>query len=355
MKKRLKGNFIINILGLLLVACITVLAAVQIGYKDLMKDQDLSQEAGHIKEFRYHCAFIAQSYEDPFWDSIYEGARNAGEVQGIYVENYGEKLSLNYSLDQRIEMAIAASVDAIIVEGDDQVSTTELIDEAIDQGIVVVTVYQDQVQSRRRTFVGSNKFNMGYNLCSKAYQCLDDDSDEIMVLFDASLDQNSENTILNSGMQKFLEERSSKAVVNAQLIDSSETYNTEEQIRQLLRNVSKRPKVIVCTNLIQTQCAYQTVVDLNCVGEVKILGFYYSKAILEGIDKGVIEATMTVDTRQMGIEAVDSINEYLGVGYVSDYIPVKSHIVDQEEARKLLEEMGEEEKPGEMLLGRAEP
>jgi ABC-type sugar transport system, periplasmic component len=296
--------------------------------------KDLSTLTG--KQYKYHCAFIAEAYDDPFWNSIYKGAKEEGEKENIYVENYGEKLSLRYTVDEKIQMALAASVDAIIIEGNDTVNTTNLINKAIDKGIVVVTVYQDQAQSKRRSFVGINKFNMGYNLCAKAYNCLENDNDEIMVLYDRSSTVNPENTILNSGIKKFLNERSSKAKLNTQIIDSTETYNTEEQIRELLRNVSTRPRVLICTNLIQTKCAYQTVVDLNCVGDVKILGFYTSRSILEAIDKGVIEATLMVDTFQMGEKAGDCVAEFLKAGYVSDYVAVNTHIVNKEEAKALL-------------------
>ncbi|MDK2808901.1 MAG: ribose transport system substrate-binding protein [Clostridiales bacterium] len=233
-------------------------------------------------------------------------------------------------------MAIAANVDAIIMEGSDSVSTTELINEAIDKNIAVVTVYQDQVESKRRSFIGVNKFMMGYNLCAKAYDCLKDDKEEIMVLYDKNSNTNPENTILNSGIKKFLDDHASSARLNAQIIDSTETYNTEEQIRELLRNVAKRPRVLICTNLIQTQCAYQTIVDLNCVGDVKILGFYSTQSILEAIDKGVVEATLMVDTYQMGQKAAENVSEFLDIGYVSDYVAVDTTIIGRVEAGKLL-------------------
>lgn len=322
--------------------CILALAAIQIRYKSLMGNHSPERMESGEREFKYHCAFIAKEYEDPFWTSIYEGARKAGAGQDIYVENYGQKLSLTYTVDERIRMAMAASVDAIIIQGNDEVATTKLIDEAIDRGIVVVTVYQDQVQSKRRSFVGVNKFMMGYDLCAKAYDFLINDGEEIMVLYDKNSEVNPENTILNSGIKKFLNERSSKVKLNAQLIDSSETYNTEEEIREQLRNVSARPRVLICTNLLQTQCAYQTVVDLNCVGEVKILGFYSNQSILEAIKKGVIEATLMVDTYQLGAEAADCVAEYLEAGYVSDYIAVDTHIMDKTEAARLLKQTEEE-------------
>ncbi|MFA9466350.1 MAG: sugar ABC transporter substrate-binding protein [Velocimicrobium sp.] len=343
MKKFIKRRVAIWILCVFMLIVLGILVGIEVRYKELLKSQTLTIEALGEREYKYHCAFIAEDYEDPYLNSIYEGAKEEGEKQDIYVENYGEKLSLHYTVDERIEMAIAANVDAIVLEGNDEVGTTDLINTAIDQKIAVVTVYQDQVQSRRRSFIGVNKFMMGYSLCEKAYGCLENDDDEIMVLYDKNSNVNPENTILNSGLKKFLTDHASSARLNAEIIDSTETYNTEEEIRELLRNVSARPRVLVCTNLIQTQCAYQTIVDLNCVGDVKILGFYATQSLLEAIDKGVIEATLMVDTYQMGTKAVDNVAEFLEVGYVSDYVAVDTHIIDKKEAGKLIEANNKEE------------
>ncbi|HEX3077754.1 MAG TPA: substrate-binding domain-containing protein [Lachnospiraceae bacterium] len=342
MKKSMKSRFALWLLVIIVLLCLGALLVIQIKYRNLIQNHSIVSTDRKEVEYKYHCAFITQDYEDPFWNSIYEGAKEEGEKKSIYVENYGQKLSLNYSIDERIRMAMAASVDAIIIEGTDDVSTTELINQAVDQGIVVVTAYQDQMQSKRRSFVGVNKFTVGYNLCREAYECLNNVNDEIMVLYDKSSEINPDNVILNSGIKKFLDERYSKAELNAQYIDSTETYNTEEAIRELLRNASTRPRVLICTNLLQTQCAYQTVVDLNCVGDIKILGFYSTQSILEAIDKGVIEATLLVDTYQLGVEATSSVAEFLEVGYVSDYVAVDTTIVDKTKARELLRKELEE-------------
>jgi ribose transport system substrate-binding protein len=343
MRKTIKSKHTIMILIILMLCCLGILIGIQISYMSLMKGQADQSSDLKGKKYKYYCAYISEGYDDPFWNSIYDGAKEEGVKQDTYVENFGKKLSLHYTVNDKIKMAIAASVDSIIIEGNNDVSTTDLINQAIDRGIVVVTVYKDQVQSKRRSFIGVNKFEIGYNLCSQAYNSLTKDNDEIMVLYDRNSEASTENIILNSGIKKYLDTYGSKAILNTQIIDSSETYNTEEQIRELLRNASTRPRVLICTNLIQTQCAYQTVVDLNCVGDVKIIGFYETQSILEAIDKGVIDGTLMVDTYQMGIKAVDSVTEFLKAGYVSDYVAVDTHIIDKAEAKKLLVQTGKEQ------------
>ena len=37
-----------------------------------------------------------------------------------------------------------------------------------------------------------------------------------------------------------------------------------------------------------TECVYQALIDYNQVGNVKVIGFYYSDVILDAIDKEII-------------------------------------------------------------------
>lgn len=281
-------------------------------------------------KYQYHCVFITENNSDPFWNSIYEGAKEEGKEKDIYVEKYGESLALNYTPEENMEMAIASGVDAVIVEGRESPEMTQLIDLAQDKGIVVTTIYTDNVNSKRQSFIGVNNFQMGYALCSAAYQYLESDQEKIMVVYEDENKKSQDNTMLNTGMKKYLDERKSNVDLSAQLIAGNETYDTQEKIRSLLKNEATRPRVLICTNMIQTQCAYQTVVDLNCVGDVNIIGFYISDTIQEGLKKDIIQAVMVVDTKQMGEKAVDSIREYLDYGYASDYVSVPAEIIDGE-------------------------
>lgn len=338
-KKKDKVFFIICLLMGLLFLCVVF---VGIWYYQVWSGQSMKNQEEKLKSYTYHCAFISGETDDPFDNSIYEGAKAAGEEKGILVEKYGESLSLDYEVDELLQMAIAAKVDAIILEGTGKSSTGKLIDQADQAGIVVVTVFRDDMNRKRRSFIGIQKFQMGYDLCAQALTYAEDDRGRIMVLFDEQL-ENPDNSILISGMQKYLNENSGDFRLDTQTIDSRESYNAEEQIRMLLREASKRPEVVVCTSLVQTQCVYQTLVDLNCVGDVQVIGFYYTLPILEAVEKGIIQATYVIDARDMGRQAVNSISEYKKVGYVSDFVSVNAEIVNQENAKDRIRSIKQEE------------
>ena len=60
-----------------------------------------------------------------------------------------------------MEMAIAAKVDGIIVEGNQSAEMKELIDRAEAENITVVTMMHDVADSKRKTFVGINTYALG--------------------------------------------------------------------------------------------------------------------------------------------------------------------------------------------------
>ena len=55
------------------------------------------------------------------------------------------------------------------------------------------------------------------------------------------------------------------------------------------------------------------------VGEVSIIGYFDSESILKAIKKGIIYASASIDTTQMGEYCIEALNEYLTSGYANEY------------------------------------
>ena len=74
------------------------------------------------------------------------------------------------------------------------------------------------------------------------------------------------------------------------------------------------------------------------MGEVKILGYYTTDAILDAVEKQIIYSTMQVDTQEIGRQCMKALTEYYESGYTSAYIPISTRVIGREEARELLQE-----------------
>ena len=69
----------------------------------------------NLEEYQFYAAIIAEDADDVFWSKIIEEAMFYGEEKQICVEAFGQDLAVEFSKLEKIEMAIAAKVDAIIL------------------------------------------------------------------------------------------------------------------------------------------------------------------------------------------------------------------------------------------------
>ena len=70
--------------------------------------------------------------------------------------------------------------------------------------------------------------------------------------------------------------------------------------------------------------------DYNKVGAVSILGHYVSNTILNAIDRGVIYATVDIDTSQMGGFCIDALLNYHDLGYTSQYFTADISLITRD-------------------------
>ena len=145
--------------------------------------------------------------------------------------------------------------------------------------------------------------------------------------FANSLDQN----ILYSGIQETIEQERGDTVVelSRQSVDDTNAFSVEESVRDIFMG-GDVPDILICLNELNTTCAYQAVVDYNKVGAVSILGHYVSNTILNAIDRGVIYATVDIDTSQMGGFCIDALQEYHDLGYTSQYFTADISLITRD-------------------------
>ena len=125
-----------------------------------------------------HYVMITGREDSDFWDRVYESAQEEGKERGVYVERFGEDLSVKYSRNELLRLAMQASVDGIIVPGDEEEETIALLQEVVEQGIPVVNVLQDSTGSIRQCFVGNNSYNLGQDYGRQILELLAEKEDD---------------------------------------------------------------------------------------------------------------------------------------------------------------------------------
>lgn len=291
---------------------------------------------------------ITEDRKASFWQSVYQGAYEAGLSEDIYVEMLGDNLTYDYTREDLMNIAISSKVDGIIVAADESEQMTELINEAAAQGIPVVTLYGDNTHSERCSFVGVGGYNLGTEYGQQVLQIIKESEEKpktkVTVLVNANALDSGQN-IICSGIQDTLDRAKAEGKeieMTLVSVDDTNAFSVEESIRDIFME-ENIPDIIICLNELNTTCVYQAVVDYNKVGEVAILGYYDSETIIKAIDRNVIYATVSIDTRQMGEFCVNALNEYHELGYTSQYFTADIELIKKSNVYKYLEGGGENE------------
>lgn len=312
--------------SIIVVLFMTIMSIVY--FQNKLRDTGLSKDDLY-STYDKHYAFITDNIDEDFWNEVYVGAYNKGKNQNIYVERFGKYLFEDYNKNEMLRMAINAGVDGIIFEGDARPETEELINSAVNKGIPVVTVLKDSSRSLRQCYVGINSYNLGQEYGKQLLKMKNLDIKRVFVLVDEKNEDSSKNIILLAIRETLEKELGDNHgfKIEAIVVDNENAFSSEEAIRDIIMDSENVPDVMICMNATYTQCAYQSIVDHNKVGEINILGYYDSENILTAIDKGIIYSTISVDTKQMGDLCIEALEEFELTGHVSEYLPVDTKMI----------------------------
>ena len=307
------------------------------------------REVADADSYDKYYVMITKDSKSSFWQSVYQGAYRRGLEENAYVDLLGENLSENYSREDLMRIAISSGVDGIFVESDESGELTELIDEAVDRDIPVVTLYGDNTHSKRCSFVGVGSYNLGREYGRQVLRIARENTWEnrvirVAIVMNAYAMDTGQN-IISSGIQDAIEQEKTEATdfsVSYITVDDTNTFSVEESIRDIFME-ERLPDIIICLNELNTTCVYQAVVDYNQVGQISILGYYDSDTIINAIDRNVVNATISIDTEQMGGFCVEALTEYYLLGNTSQYFTADVTLIDKSNVAQYLEGGDEDE------------
>ena len=336
---RINKNKIITLAALSSFAVgIIILVTGMTFYKYRISELGLADSISH-QEYTNHYVMISEQADEPFWEAIYQGALDRGKEEDAYIEKLGSDLSVSYSIENLMEIAIASKVDGIILEPNGEEAVTELINKADREGIPVITVLKDEPLSGRKSFVGINPYNQGQAYGEQILEVVKENKNHVIVLLNSDSKDTSKN-ILYAGIWDAVGDHN--VLLEAAKINRQSAFGSEEDIRKIIMDTVNPPDVFVCLTAVDTLCAYQAVVDYNKVGEIEIIGYFDSELIVRAIEKEIIHSTMTIDAKQVGACCVDALTEYREKLRVSNYFPVDITIINQKNIEKYLKKYGSE-------------
>jgi len=299
--KQNKMEYAISILLILFI----ILAIVSMSYfYRQVSAIDNRQEREH--EYQFHYVMISDRPGEQQWQKIFEGGFEKGQELDAYVENWGVLLHQEYTVVEQMEMAIAANVDGIILNGYNSEEMIELINQAAEKQIPVVTLITDVPNSERISFISLNDYALGklfgQQLLDLSQEKAAEGSGEklsVSVLTESAQDIGISGVIYR-GIFRAIGDFSESMNITSHEVGRDVEFEAEERIRDLLLGQGGRPDVLVSLNATNTVIAYQSLIDYNLVGQVRILGTSDNHQILDGIEKGIIYSTVFINEVRMG-------------------------------------------------------
>lgn len=298
------------------------------------------------ENYDYHIMMLLdksyQVYSEEFETGVIEASKKysiATEIIKIGGKNYLEEI-----LD-RLDMAMYAKVDGIVLHAYNDERIMEKIEQANDMGIPVVTLNEDLPQSPRITYVGVSKYNIGLEV-GKTIANATDGHGKIAVIQRRSFADSIESEAITKmdllilGIEDVFENYKDlnleKVSYTEEGVLSAETVATEI--------LDENPDIngIYCTDGQSTLGIVQVLIDKNLVKNIMLIGFGDDEEILNYIEKGkIIEATIITDSKYIGSNAVRAIYEYKTTELVKSHINTPLQIVDENNVKAYRKEKGE--------------
>lgn len=323
--KKIIFAFIVGILMLVFTSGIIYLV-----YTDILKRAGIDQAENAIS-YDKHFVMIADTSDSDFWDDVYASMQEAGNEESIYVEFKSWSRENKYTMCDMVEMCIAGKVDGIIIQNNGEEGLSEILDEAVDSGIPVVTILNDAPKTKRISYIGINPYSVGQMYADKLIEMIPDSSDSVTVdvfLDDNDIDRNQYQifTQINTALVNN-SKTSGRISVNAITITADELFESDEIIRNQFKYASKAPDYAICFSTAGTDAIYQAVIDYNLAGSTHIIGYYLSETSRQAIDAGNISMTMVINSEEMGRCCIEALDDYMDTGYTNSYYGIDLEFV----------------------------
>ncbi|MDR3336019.1 MAG: substrate-binding domain-containing protein [Treponema sp.] len=263
---------------------------------------------------------------DSFFSGMVLGAERAAEEVHAAISIHSidpEKFEL--------EMASYTGVDGVIVCPylDDALARRQL-DKLGSRQIPVVIVNHNIPNDQPWPFIGANNFDLGRRIGQALGQSDKGPIQLAMVYSEKSPGIYGERELVEMGIITALGDRLETPITGFRT--NLNPLDAEELLNRIFRFSSPSAagiNTIVFTDPSDTMAAAQTLVDMNLVGHVQVIGFGDDPGIQENIRKGVISFTVAIDPERIGYEAVRSLHALRNTGYTPTAIDMGIKILNQ--------------------------
>jgi ribose transport system substrate-binding protein len=319
-----------------------IILLVMFGSLFINSKSQTKQEA-KVENPEYHIQLIVQDSSENFWTSFREGAKAAEEELGVYVEFVAIKQLDVDSLREAVEVGVNSGVEAIALQAADSEQTQQIINNAKDQGVQIITYENNNYIVADTPMVGTNNYSLGSYAGDMAVEASVGKGNVAVIINSPGTDGAEEykNLIIQGINNSFGSYgKIETSYLSIYTIDA-DMFEAEKVTSEILAS-NNIPDLIICMDEKCTPGIAQILVDKNMVGDIKLVGYGVTTKTLEYIQHGVIYGTVCPDSYEIGYKTVQSLVQMLNGDAVSEAISTGLYTIDKSNVQQYVEDKQEQ-------------
>ncbi len=283
-------------------------------------------------------AVIPKGTASMWWEVVHKGASQAGRELGYQILWTGpEQESDREKQIQAVEDAMARHVTGIVLGPNDFQALVRPVDKVYKAGIpcVIIDSAVGADENHYASFAATDNFAGGAKAARIMGTKLNGRGNVILTKFIQNSASTDERT---TGFVKTLADE----YPNIRLIDEQFTLGTVEDSRQKTADMLLRNKDNVdglfAVNHPTSVGAYKALQSIGLAGDVTMIGFDSDKVLVEGIEKGEVEALIVQNPYEIGYQGVRLVVKAIKGETNPKKVPIPSMVADRESIDRLKKE-----------------
>jgi len=222
----------------------------------------------------------------PYWEEAQAGLNDVSKTAGVKVDVEGPTTFAPSEELTAFQQAVAAHPSGIMVSVTDPKSFVEPINNAIMQGIPVITIDSDAPESRRVLFIGTDNFRAGQESGKHMADLLGGQGRVLIIGLAGQLNTEEREPGVNEALKKY------PGVKVIQTVDDKgDPRNAYDAVSGLLQKKEKIDGIIGLEATAGAGAA-DALHRMDMTDKVKIVAFDKDPQTLDGIERGWITATV---------------------------------------------------------------
>lgn len=260
-----------------------------------------------MRESKTNIAVIVKAVDSDFWHNVQDGVNSAATELNVSVTFEGAVNEEDYySQNKLIRAAIDRKADAIVLSAISYDKSSELVNEAVRNGIKVVTVDSSVDSDLVNLFIGTDNYKAGQ---SAAQTALEGFSDEVNINIGiVNIYESTQNgRERENGFRDYISAYANAGISGVVNVSS----NTMSATAGALSLMYQHPEinVLVGFNEWTTLGVGNAISQLGLSGKVKGIGFDTNVLCVEMVENGTINALIAQNPFSIGYLGVKAANE----------------------------------------------